>query len=90
MAPLFSRASNSSSSPIALLATGTRWAARITGQLLVDKANTFTFDLENREGAKLWIAGRLAVANDFNAGQEAGTKRQRSHMHLTAVGNCTS
>lgn len=62
----------------------TRWAARITGQLLVDKANTFTFDLENREGAKLWVDGRVAVANDFNAAAVPGTRRARSHVHLTA------
>lgn len=61
-----------------------QWAARITGQLLVDKANTFTFDLENREGAKLWIGGRLAVSNDFNAGQDARTRRAHAHVHLTA------
>jgi len=64
---------------------GLQWAARITGQLLVDKTNTFMFDLENREGAKLWIDGRLAVDNDFNAlEQPVGTKRKYAHVHLTA------
>ena len=63
---------------------GSRWAARITGQLLVDKANTFTFELENREGAKLWIGGRLVVGNDFNSAQDVGTRRRRHHVHLTA------
>lgn len=65
-------------------ATDKQWAARITGQLLVDKANTFTFDLENREGAKLWIDGRLAVANDVNdAAPGSGTRRHHAHVHLT-------
>ena len=43
-----------------------RWAARITGQLLVERTNTFTFELDNREGAKLYLDGRLCIDNDWN------------------------
>ena len=50
----------------------------------MEKANTFTFEMENREGAKLWLDGRLAIDNDFNAAMETRTRRRRTHVHLTA------
>ena len=44
---------------------------------------TFLFDLENREGAKLWIDGRLAVDNDFNSEMTSGSQHKFAHVHLT-------
>ena len=42
------------------------YAARITGQPHVPTTNTFTFELDNKEGAKLWLDGVLCVDNDYN------------------------
>ena len=50
----------------------------------MEKANTFTLEMENREGAKLWIDGRLAIDNDFNAAMDARTRRRRTRVHLIA------
>ena len=50
-----------------------RWAARITGQLLVERTNTFTFELDNREGAKLYLDGRLCIDNDWNVRDTGAT-----------------
>ena len=63
-----------------------RWAARITGQLLVERTNTFTFELDNREGAKLYLGGRLCIDNDWNVrdtGETAAVVKQNK-VHLAA------
>ena len=63
-----------------------RWAARITGQLLVERTNTFTFELDNREGAKLYLDGRLCIDNDWNVrdtGETAAVVKQNK-VHLAA------
>ena len=63
-----------------------RWAARITGQLLVERTNTFTFELDNREGAKLYLDGRLCIDNDWNVRDTGATAAvvKQNKVHLAA------
>ena len=63
-----------------------RWAARITGNLFIEKTNTYTLELENREGAKLWVDGSLAVDNDFSVHEtgETDMRSKHAHVHLSA------
>ena len=63
-----------------------RWAARITTQILVDHTNTFTFELDNREGAKMWVDGVLALDNDYNAERDSVIVSRSLHAraHLEA------
>lgn len=67
------------------------YAARITGQLHVPTTNTFTFELDNKEGAKLWLDGVLCVDNDYNLrgavavpGVVVPARVKQNKVHLTA------
>ena len=60
---------------------GRRYAARITGQILVERSNTFAFELDNREGAKLWINGALRVNNDFSVRETGAAAASRRYVN---------
>ena len=59
-----------------------RFAARITGQILVERSNTFAFELDNREGAKLWIDGALRVNNDFSVLESGALDAARRYVNV--------
>jgi len=63
-------------------AYGSRFAARITGQILVERSNTFAFELDNREGAKLWIDGALRVNNDFSVLETGAVATSRRYVNV--------
>ena len=63
-------------------AYGSRFAARITGQILVERSNTFAFELDNREGAKLWIDGALRVNNDFSVLETGAVSTSRRYVNV--------
>ena len=62
-----------------------RFAARITGQIKVERSNTFAFELDNREGARLFLDGALRVNNDFSAAEtyEQGARKRYVNVYLS-------
>ncbi len=47
------------------------FAARFAGQLRIDQAGLWTFELESNDGARLWIDGEEVVDNDGVHGMQA-------------------
>ncbi|TVQ54208.1 MAG: hypothetical protein EA377_06155 [Phycisphaerales bacterium] len=59
------------------------FAARFAGQLRIDEAGLWTFELESNDGARLWIDGEEVVDNDGVHGMQAsgGTVELEAGWH---------